>query len=245
MGTGLPSFSITIIKGQTTNYISSGGQGMVGWIQQMRQPSVIQCSLGKDPVLSFPNTAATDANNDLTTDGGTPTAIAPGCDVAKIYEKLTFGTCTKSIQPNSADTYHMEPNTANDEVTVNQEGLYKVEFTALMKGTDKKLMRVEVFKITSKDPASSCAATTSVCTTLIQLRTKTELIDDDQPTDVDERTTNGEGVFSFCSTDRILVIASKGGSTTNNLGTITGDSNADGTSNGIRTILTVLKIGFN
>ena len=38
--------------------------------------------------------------------------------------------------------------------------------------------------------------------------------------------------------------ASKGGSTTNNLGTITGDSNADGTNDGIRTILTVSKIGF-
>ena len=107
--------------------------------------------------------------------GRTPTAIAPGCDVAKIYEKvwhsliivpylnkysicflriapiyqITFGTCTKSSQPNSADTYHMEvlfcfvylflfyvhfatfslqPNTALDEVTVNQDGLYKVLF---------------------------------------------------------------------------------------------------------------------
>ena len=118
--------------------------------------------------LTFPNTAGTDSNGDLTTDGGwdwpdqrtnkhrkqkhkrstkfnetalqiwffgrTPTAIAPGCDVAKIYEKvwhlliavpylnkfsicflriapiyqITFGTCTKSTQPNSADTYHME-----------------------------------------------------------------------------------------------------------------------------------------
>ena len=128
--------------------------------------------------------------------------------------QITFGTCTKSSQPNSADTYHMEvilflftllyflcfcllvsffmflftcffyfatfslqPNTALDEVTVNQDGLYKVlfntvyhlklctiahfkqdtadlfkpflqiEFTALMKGTDKKLMRTEVFKV--------------------------------------------------------------------------------------------------
>ena len=70
-----------------------------------------------------------------------------------------------------------QPNTALDEVTVNQDGLYKVlfntvyhlklctivhfkqdtanlfkpflqiEFTALMKGTDKKLMRTEVFKV--------------------------------------------------------------------------------------------------
>jgi len=194
--------------------------------------------------LTFPNTAAEPTTGDFTTDGGTPTAIAPGCDVAKIYEKLPFGTCTKSTQPNSADTYHMEPNTANDEVTVKQDGMYKVEFTALMKATDQKLMRVEIFKITAKDPASNCASITSACTTLIQLRTKTELIDDAQPTHVDERTTNGEGVFSFCSDDRILVIASKGGSTTNNLGTVTGDANADGTNQGIRTILTVSKIGF-
>merc|ERR1712203_390955 len=217
----------TASYGQTSNYISSGGTGMVGWIQQIKQPAVVQCSMG-NVALTFPNTAGTDSNGDLTTDGGTPTAIAPGCDVAKIYEKITFGTCSKSSQPNSADTYHMEPNTALDEVTVNRDGLYKIEFSALMKATDKKLMRTEVFKFTSKDPSSSCATSTSSCTTLLQLRTKTELIDDAQPTDLDERTTNSEGVFSLCSTDRTLVIASKGGSTTNNLGTITDDSNADG-----------------
>jgi len=234
----------TASYGQTSYYVSSGGKGMVGWIQQMRQPSVIQCSMAKLE-LTFPNTAANDATTgDLTTDGGTPTAISPGCDVAKIYEKLTFGTCTKSTQPNSADSFHMEPNTANDEVTVNQDGMYKVEFTALMKGTDRKLMRVEVFKITAKDPASNCASTTSECTTLIQLRTKTELVDDATNEHVGERTTNGEGVFSFCSDDRIFVIASKGGSTANNEGTITGDAKADGTNHGIRTILTVSKIGF-
>ena len=74
-------------------------------------------------------------------------------------------------------TFSLQPNTALDEVTVNQDGLYKVlfhtvchlklckivnfkqdtadlfkpflqiEFTALMKGTDKKLMRTEVFKV--------------------------------------------------------------------------------------------------
>ena len=38
--------------------------------------------------------------------------------------------------------------------------------------------------------------------------------------------------------------ASKGGSTANNNGTITGDAKADGTNHGIRTILTVSKIGF-
>ena len=38
--------------------------------------------------------------------------------------------------------------------------------------------------------------------------------------------------------------ASKGGSNANNLGTIIGDSNADGTNAGIKTILTVSKVGF-
>jgi len=200
--------------------------------------------MAKDPELTFPNTAAEDADGDLTTDGGTPTAITPGCDVAKIYEKVTFTTCTQSTQPDSKSSYHMEPNTDKDEVIVNQDGMYKVEFTALMKATDQKLMRVEVFKITSKDPSSNCATATSACTTLIQLRVKTELVTDAIAETVDERTTNGEGVFSFCNTDRIFVIASKGGSTANNLGTITGDSNADGTNAGIRTILTVSKVGF-
>ena len=118
----------------------------------------------------------------------TPTAIAPGCDVAKIYEKvvlslitvpylnkysflyvspphqITFGTCTKSSQPNSADTYHMEvlfcfvylflfyvhfatfslqPNTALDEVTVNQDGLYKVLFNTVY---HLKLCTIVLFK---------------------------------------------------------------------------------------------------
>ena len=39
-------------------------------------------------------------------------------------------------------------------------------------------------------------------------KTLLQLIDDAQPEDVDERTTNGEGVFSFCAEDRILVIVS-------------------------------------
>ena len=39
-------------------------------------------------------------------------------------------------------------------------------------------------------------------------KTFLQLIDDAQPEDVDERTTNGEGVFSFCAEDRILVIVS-------------------------------------
>ena len=85
------------------------------------QPAVVQCSMG-NVALTFPNTAGTDSNGDLTTDGGwdwpkqqkykntkdgdhqekqvpmdlqteiyicrTPTGIAPGCDVAKIYEKV-------------------------------------------------------------------------------------------------------------------------------------------------------------
>ena len=52
-------------------------------------------------------------------------------------------------------------------------------------------------------------------------------------------------LFLFLSfTYPLLNQASKGGSTANNLGTITGDSNADGTNAGIRTILTVSKVGF-
>ena len=65
-----------------------------------------------------------------------------------------------------------QPEAATDakKVTINNDGYFKIEFTALMTSTDNKITRVEVYKVTSKDPTNSCGAITTACTTLIQLR---------------------------------------------------------------------------
>lgn len=81
-----------------------------------------------------------------------------------------FGECTQSSQPNDQDTFHMEvcaglkiwyqqlffqPNEDLDEITINTDGTYKIEFMSLMSSTNKKLFRTEIFKvgIEYKNPA--------------------------------------------------------------------------------------------
>jgi len=234
--TSIEDGSCTSSYGATSKYVSKGGSSLVGWVQQLRMPSIIQCTLGTT-ALTF-STVATDDDdgNKVTTDG---------CGVAKNYEQLTWSSCTQSDQPDSTQTYyHMEVNSDKDEVTINKAGTYKIEFTTLMQSTDQKLFRTEIFKITSKDPDSDCASITEECDTLIQMRTNTNGMVPDLDTatsaNMGERTTNAEGVFELCAGDRILVIASKGGNPlTNNFGTLLGDAN------GVRTFFTVEKMGFN
>ena len=65
-------------------------------------------------------------------------------------------------------------DTADDSTTkvkIKQEGWYSITFTALLTINDKQ-NRAEIFKISSKDPDSACAATTTSCNALLQLRGK-------------------------------------------------------------------------
>lgn len=164
-----------------------------------------------------------------------------GCDVSKNYEQLTFAKCSQT-EPDATNKYHMEPEAATTakKVTINNDGYFKIEFTALLTSTDNKITRVEVYKATSKDPSNSCGAITTACTTLIQLRFNSKFLTAPITGDkTGQASTNGEGVFQLCSGDEIIVIASRSGSSTNSLGTVTGD-NA-----GFRTILTVEKVWFS
>ena len=85
------------------------------------------------------------------------------------HPQVAFASCSQTMQPNSATSFHIQvqhyikchkneflynrfylffqPNSAKDEIMVKTEGTYKIEFTALMKSTDAKLMRAEVFKV--------------------------------------------------------------------------------------------------
>jgi len=208
---------------------------MVGWIQQFKKPSIIQCTFGNNPALTFPNEADT-AGLTLAASG------APaGCDVSKNYEQLTFSKCSQT-EPDATNKFHMEPEAATTakKVTINNDGYFKIAFTALLSSTDNKITRVEVYKVTSKDPTNSCGAITSACTTLIQLKLNSKFLD--TPIDgakTGQASTNGEGSFQLCAGDEIVVIASKSGSSTNSLGTVTGDAT------GFRTILTVEKVWFS
>merc|ERR1719288_604195 len=236
--TSIEDSTCTSSYGTTSNYVSNSGSSLIGWVQQLRMPSIVQCTLGTT-ALTFSNVATEDDDgNKVTTDS---------CGVAANYQQLTWSSCTQSDQPSSSGTnYHMEVNSDMDEVDINTDGTYKIEFTTLMQSTDQKLFRTEIYKITSKDSDSDCEAlsTGEECDTLVQLRTNTNKmvssLDSATSSNVGERTTNAEGVFKLCDGDRLIVIASKGGNPlTNNFGTLLGDAK------GQRTFFTVEKIGFN
>ena len=104
-------------------------------------------------------------------------ATTEGCGVSKNYEVLKL-TC-KHTEPDKTDKYHMElDNTAEHSTTkikIKQDGWYSISFTALLT-TNEKQNRAELFKISSKNPDSSCATITTACEALIQLRGKDEII---------------------------------------------------------------------
>ena len=118
---------------------------------------MVTCGLGGTAV-TYGSTAVSSATPD-------------GCGVSKYYEVLKF-TC-KHTAPDSTDKYHMElDDTADDsttKITIKQEGWYSITFTALLTTNDKQ-NRAEIFKISSKNPDSACAATTTTCDALLQLR---------------------------------------------------------------------------
>ena len=98
---------------------------------------------------------------------------ANGCSVSKYYEVLKFNC--KQTEPDKTDKYHMElDDTAADSTTkikIKQNGWYSITFTALlMLNTGQS--RAEIFKISSKNPDSACAATATTCDALLQLRGK-------------------------------------------------------------------------
>ena len=136
------------------------------------------------------------------------------------------------------------------------EGWYKIDFTAgLRKASDARILRADVYKVSSKDETNNCAATTDSCEVALQIRFQskvsltgrhlinnllassfqlTDPTDDSKTTDV---TLHNEGAFHLCSGDKIIVILSKSGSPTASLGEIFGVTDS-------RTILVITKIWF-
>ena len=121
------------------------------------KPAMVTCGLGGTDVAF-----GTEAVNSMTTEG---------CSVSKNYEILKF-TC-KHTEPDKTDKYHMELDDdsadSTTKVKIKQDGWYSISFTALLITNDKQ-NRAEIFKISSKNPDSSCAAATTACEALLQLR---------------------------------------------------------------------------
>merc|ERR1712223_642462 len=85
--TSIEDSDCTSSYGATTNYVSNSGSSLVGWVQQLRMPSIIQCTMGPT-ALTFSNEATTNSDGDkVTTDS---------CNVAKWYEQVTWSSCTQS-----------------------------------------------------------------------------------------------------------------------------------------------------
>ena len=69
-----------------------------------------------------------------------------------------------------------QPAANTDYVEIKRGGWYQVEFSALFDNlSDRRLIRADVYKLSSKDPAASCTAVTSSCDVLLQLRLTTKL----------------------------------------------------------------------
>ena len=100
-------------------------------------------------------------------------ATPEGCAVSKFYEVLKF-SC-KHTEPDKTDKYHMELDDdsadSTTKVKIKQDGWYSISFTALLTTNDKQ-NRAEIFKISSRNPDSSCASVTASCEALLQLRGK-------------------------------------------------------------------------
>ena len=51
------------------------------------------------------------------------------------------------------------------------EGWYKIEFTALLQRvSDRRFIRADVYKVSSKDPENSCAPRAEACDVALQIR---------------------------------------------------------------------------
>jgi len=207
--------------------VSGGGSGMVAWVQQFKKPAIVNCPYTGTGLTSWLTTDA---------DGNTP----DGCDPATNYEQLTFAQCSHT-EPDKTNTFHLAPTPATNTeyVEIKSDGWFKVELTALFRNlNDRRLIRADVFKISSKDPANSCAAKAQACDGLLQLRYTTLFNTASNAGDKDsDVSANNEVAVQLCSGDRILVIISKNGNLGNNVGNVFGTTET-------RTVLVITKLWY-
>jgi len=194
----------TSTYGASSYLITSGGKGMVGYIEQLNKPSSIWCVMTAD-ITTY---ADSSGNN--------------GCTPKLANWKPMTWTCTQMPQQDtSKNSYYMQPDTATGAsvITINQAGYYKIELTALM-SLNKFQHRVEVFK-------KSSGATCDFNTVILALNAQDETTGSSASIINKKRSSNVEGIFSLAAADELIVIASTSGSdtsTTNPNTKVEGDS---------------------
>lgn len=205
--TSVSDSTCTASYGASSNLITSGGSGLVGYIQQLNKPSILSCVL----VADVEDYAATSAS------GCTPQLGN--------YAPLTW-TCTQTPQQDtSKNDYFMAADAATGatKVTINIPGYYKIELSALMT-LNKFQHRVEVFKKVS--------GTTCDKDSVILALNARDLLTTSAITSK-ERSSNAEGFFNLAAADELIVVASTSGGntvTTNPNTGVTGDSDITKTS---------------
>jgi len=233
--TSIEDSTCTASYGSPASLVSAGGSGVVGWIQQFKKPAFVQCAYTSSSALSFEDLGS--GSTGLTVAAGN---IPANCDVGRQYQILPFDQCSHS-EPDASTSTHLMPEglTQSEYVEIKSEGWYKVEFTAMLQTvSDRRFIRADVYKVSSKDPANSCSTQAETCDVALQIRFISRITDiPPDPSDNTDISAHNEGAFHLCSGDKIIVIISKSSSATNNLGDILGGTDS-------RTILVLTKIWF-
>ena len=64
-----------------------------------------------------------------------------------------------------------EDSSPSEYIEIMSEGWYKIDFTALLQdASDGRIVRADVYKVSSKDPTDSCNAVTETCEVALQIR---------------------------------------------------------------------------
>ena len=79
------------------------------------------------------------------------------------------------IPNNYCSTVRVQPQdpAPSEYIEIASDGWYKIDFTALLeKASDGRIIRADVYKVSSKDPSQSCAAAAGgeSCEVALQLR---------------------------------------------------------------------------
>ena len=64
-----------------------------------------------------------------------------------------------------------EDSSPSEYIEIVSEGWYKIDFTALLKdASDGRIIRADVYKVSSKDPTNNCETVAETCEVALQLR---------------------------------------------------------------------------
>ena len=64
-----------------------------------------------------------------------------------------------------------EDSSPSEYIEIVSEGWYKIDFTALLRdASDGRIIRADVYKVSTKDPTNSCATVAETCEVALQIR---------------------------------------------------------------------------